>query len=320
MSVEGTPNNQIEQMILELFKKIDKHHEEHQNSIIELKQSMESNFFSLSEKLNRFSMITNGDGMMNYIKLEDFEIKNGSAIEDGNSIKCKGYTFLLSKNCYKIDARLKYEICAEIKTVNNHSLCFYNYVGFMSQTEPNGPFIEARDILHVSGTFTKIIRMEDDNTLLYVTNSHLWDKNGVGSVNHEYIAFGAKEDNSDLPNKNLVQVKILSVDYKTNTIRLAQPLEIPADFRESQELFIRKHTSGNNHNYCYVRKNTNCTDFFEYKGCVQHYHDGSVNDMRKWRPGAKYARIMAYLSYPNPGDPDPSTSEIIIRNIRLKRK
>jgi len=318
MSFERLENNEIEQKIVQLLEKINSYHEENQKSINELKKTMESRFLRFEEKLIRFSMIGYRNGMINLFKLDDFEIKNGNAIEESEGIKAFGYTFLLSKNCFEIDSNSNYELSADIKAHNNHSLCFLNYIGFMTQSEPNGPFIEARHILHVSGTLTKIIRMEDDNKLIYVTNSQRWDTNAVGSPNHEYIAFGAKMDNSDLPNKNLVQIKILSVDYNTNAIRLEEPLQIPAEFNTNQELYIRKHTSGGNHNYCYVRKNTNCNDFFEYKGSVQHYHNGSINDMQKWRPGAKYARIMIFLSYPNPGDPNPSTCETIIRNIRLK--
>jgi len=294
--------------------------ENHQICINELRKLLENTNIMIEEKIDWFSMTAMGNGMINLNKLDEFDIQKYDVIQERYGFKAKGYVILISKKCLEIDPYSKYTLSAEIKVLNELGVQFYNFIGFYTYTDPNpnSKPIYSENIFHVSNTFTKLIRMEDDNKTLFVTNSQKWDKNGVGSPDHEYIAFGAKEDSSDLPNRNLKKIKIVSVDHNKNTIKLEQPLIIPKDFESDQELFIRKHTAGNDHNYLCYKTNPNTNDFIEYSGTIQDYHDGTTNEMHKWRPGAKYARIMFFISHGNKHD--PSACETIIRNIKLRRE
>ena len=165
-----------------------------------------------------------------WIPVKNVEFSEGKMVNNGK-------TMFRSKNVIAIDPAKKYtfKMTMAAAGAEKSSLVLYG----MMAAEAKGGAIASRYIQSIPGTFTQVAAdAKAGDTVLKIKNGSKWSK----SPSYGFVACNAKEDNSDIPNRNIVSIQIADIKHEGDIWVLT--LKKPLTKALAANTNIRQHADG----------------------------------------------------------------------------
>lgn len=224
-----------------------------------------------------------------------------SITEANGQIKTKGKTFLISKQTFTIDPAKKYTVKVTVdgNTVKPSAL----YIGFQV-IDANGRAYSAVNWQGQHYTFTQVVRdAKKGDKVIYVKDGSRW-------VSHSAFQFAlnAKEDGSDVPNRQIVRNPIASKAKQGDVWALTLKEPLKADIAAGTN--VRQHVDGG---YFYsiiktlpVGKESTLTGTVQGAAKTVSSFNG-----KQWPVNAKKAQLLLLVDWNNTG------AELTFKDITL---
>lgn len=221
-----------------------------------------------------------------------------SITADGLVVKGNGpiYTSAIEKN---IDPNASYELTIKIKYNGNRSGISFGG-GFMTNVGSSHVFCQPETLTELAADFTK-----GDNEII-VKDASKW------KTGRFMVAFDAKEDASDLPNRKLTKVGITKVEKQTDGTWLVEMKSPEMKLEAKKGSKVRVHYQANTWNTIdtkWIKKG----EIVEYKGTFDGVAAPYPQPKKFW-PGTKQFGLVFFTSSLKAGE-SYTISEITLKKI-----
>ena len=165
------------------------------------------------------------------------------------------------------------------------------FMPVIMQYDKKGRVISVARVDVIGGTFTQLLApVKSGDTSILVKDASLWIRKRL-----LVIAFGAREDYSDLPNSWLNWNTITGISEENGSFRVQLAQKIPFN---AGECGVRLHNNGSALMYPAGGKNLR-DQWITFSGSITGRERKAFSN-RKWAPGAVSARFGLQINFNNP--------------------
>ena len=225
-----------------------------------------------------------------------------------NCFIIKGPTQLTTIYFFEINPYKKIYLSFNAKS--NDKIVFQLFAGFQT-FDKNFKHIQSESTNIDKSSFTILTEPLESGMNTIKVLSVINYKKGI-----HYISYHARSDLKDLPNRNLINLNIESINLEKNEIILSSPINIPKNEILPIGTGIRIHSSKNAYNYCANGTGSITNEWVKYEGSIKGFQNGEET-IDKWRPKTKYVKLNFLVNYQ---DNNPNKSTTLIRDIEIKMK
>ncbi|MBE6405769.1 MAG: hypothetical protein E7040_07085 [Lentisphaerae bacterium] len=209
--------------------------------------------------------------------------------EANGQIKTQGKTFLIAKEKFTIDPAKKYTVTVKVDGDKAKGAALY--VGFQV-VDAKGRAYPAINWQGQQQTFTQVVRAaKKGDKVIYVKDGSRW-------VSHStfHIALNAKQDNSDVPNTQIVRNPIASKAKQGDVWALTLKEPLKADIAAGTN--VRQHADGG---YFYsIIRTVPAGKESTFTGTVQGFAKNlSSFNGKQWPINAKKAQLLLLIDWNN---------------------
>jgi hypothetical protein len=201
----------------------------------------------------------------------------------------KGIIF--TKETFKIDMEKSYVISVWVKAAGEPSFCWLG----IAPCDAKRQYIQSHYVANVKGSLTELVAAcKSGDTVVKIKDGSKW-------INQQYrvIAFGAKDDESDLPNRD-VSSGIKNIEQKDGVYEVTLLKPLKKDYPAGTK--VREHTMGG---YVYAKKGRVPGEWTKWQGTVK----GS--SLRKGETG----RLILLCNWGKDKDKDILFDELTIEEV-----
>lgn len=235
-------------------------------------------------------------GTSGWESLKNTSEKEGTLVVAGN-------TMLKSKEFYPVDPAKTYKLSATVRNADGSTPASL-YIGFMPATADK-KFISAVMVTPVAtatgelaaacGAKDTVIKVKPDAGSNWALGKQWWS-----------VAFDAKADLSDLPNRELT-TKIKSIEMKDGIAEIT--LTGPACFKKEAGTRVRIHAGGGSFMYPVLNGKPAPADWATLSGTVKGAKDGYATNV--WPKSATLCQVIILANWDNP------KSAIELKDVKL---
>lgn len=237
---------------------------------------------------------------------KDF-VKNPALTSEDGVLSANGKTALYSLQTFPVDPAKKYKISGKFRAKPGSELTNF-YFGFAPLDEKNAPIIP-RMICFFPGTQTELFEpAKVGDAVLKVKDGSKWNNKTKYSV----VAFNAKDDLSDLPNREFFDAIPGKVESKDGVWEI--PLSAPLKKAYDKGTMIRQHTDSGTFIYTGAAYLKNTADWKTFSGEISGLAK-SGNPYSQWWPGTKTARLVLLLNYAGKNTPATEFKDIVVETL-----
>ena len=210
------------------------------------------------------------------------------SVEDG-ILEISGRRGLYSKEIFKIDPAKTYKITGEIRQTEGEPSI--THIGFIPLDE-NKKHLTALNFNIRPNTDTEIVAdCKADDTVMMVKDASKWGKVLI----HERVALNTKEDYSDLPNKDYINVKIEEIKKDGDAWMVIFSAPIKKEVTAGTKIRLHRgagyiYTGGSN-------RTTSGEDWKKIDGSITGHGKYGFSNYKAWPPGTAYARFVVLANY-----------------------
>jgi hypothetical protein len=212
----------------------------------------------------------------------------------------KGRT-IISKKRFKVSPDKYYVVTAWVKTAGEEPS--YGYLGFAPYTA-KGRFISQQSIYGLPGTLTELAApCKKTDKVIKIKNGAKWQKNRWA-----LIAFGAKADNSDLPNFNHSSIGIEKIEKKGDIYEVTLVKAVGRAYPAGTK--VREHRCGGS--YMYAKHGKVPTKWTKW--------EGKPFKGNQFRKGTAAAQAIMICNYSKNGKKTMLVDEIVVEELDAPKK
>lgn len=208
---------------------------------------------------------------------------------EGGILEVNGRHNMQSKELFKVDPAKSYRITGEFRQTEGEKNV--THIGFIPYDE-NKKHLTALNFNIRPNTDTEIVAdCKADDTVMMVKDASKWGKVLI----HERVALNTKEDYSDLPNQNYVNVKIEEIKKDGDAWMIV--FDGPIKKTATAGTKIRLHSSAG---YIYTGGSNPLVAGEEWKkagGTIKGHTQYGFGGYKAWPPGTAYARFVVLANY-----------------------
>ncbi len=224
-------------------------------------------------------------------------MKNG---QNGFEISRKS-AWVSSPETVEVKTDKNYKLTVSARSKNPAKLS-HSFIGLMLLDADKKPILR-NAVNPIDGTFTAVLAdANPGDSTIRVADASKWNKSMM-------LAVGAKEDFSDLPNRNLLAVKSAVKDGDGWNVELAAPLKVTV-LKDSN---IRFHDLSAGHCYGIMVGKPLGADWKEYSMTIGSQAAKDAPYTKFW-PGTKYARFVFVANY-NQDDAGAYFDDVVFEEI-----
>lgn len=230
--------------------------------------------------------------------------KTVAKTDDGMAVKGQ-YFVLFSAKTLTPDPAKKYKISGEFRLKEGVETGLA-YLGF-APFDADGKLISPASVNTIPKTETVVAKAAAaGDTVIYVKDASKWKANDA----HGHIAFDAKEDFSDLPNRNYAGIQQDGIAQEGDLWKITLKAPLKNDVAEGTS--VRQHRSGSSYIYVATSKKVNPEDWVTLSGTIS----GAVSEHglyggKLWHGTATVRALVMMLE-------GKKGNVIEVRNIRVE--
>ena len=215
------------------------------------------------------------------MKDASFFVKNPriTSVKDGVATIINGGPVIGSK-IITVDPAKKYQISAQFKSTGKKPIVYLGYVP-LNEKKQQIDAITVNAIANTTTTLAKAAKKGDK--VIYVTDASKWsNKDAYG-----YVAFDAKKDFSDLPNKNVKNIAKGGITQKDNVWEVTIVGGVAKDFPAGAVVRQHKATS----TFIYSKYTQVGNQWMAFKGINKGISTNGITYGTFW-PKTKYVQVL----------------------------
>ncbi|MDD5597330.1 MAG: hypothetical protein PHV82_05265 [Victivallaceae bacterium] len=236
------------------------------------------------------------------LNTEDKVSGKSSCLATQGSISAKSPEFI------EIDPAKTYKLSGSFKSAGkDQGRCYLGLIMY----DANKRLIHRNHITYKAGSQTKLAaEAKTGDTVIKLADCSKWD---TGKLNRKLVAFGAKDDLSDLPNTDLsAPIDKLEKQGDIYEVTLTKPLK--KDYPAGTE--VREHYSTGGYQYCAAANKTVPNEWTKYSTVIKGIDPKGPSNKQFW-PGTKYVKAIIIMNYRAKKDEDCRTlfDDIILEEV-----
>ena len=217
--------------------------------------------------------------------VKDF-VSNSGISSNGEKILILQGKFQSSAKIFSYDSQKKYKLSCSVRLVNgSKGKIWLGFIPF----DADGKKIACREINLISKSLTKLAgAAEKGSTELVLVDGSAWNN----KTPYGYVAFNAKTDFSDLPNRSCIPMAKGSVVKENEVwkVKLSKPLE--QDYPAGTE--VRQHVDSDKYIYC-VRPNLT-EENQPISAVISGHAEFGLSYKKAWRGTARIQVLIGFTS------------------------
>lgn len=239
-------------------------------------------------------------------ELKDFS-KNSNLSAENGTFTGKGSITVVSAKSFKVDPTKKYKLSGKFRAKSGNAPTDF-YFGFIPyDVKKQG--ISSVYVCHLPNTETELVEpAKIGDAVLKVKDASKWNK----SSPYRAVAFNAKSDFSDLPNRDFAPITEGKIEKKNEIWEITLKSPLKKEYPKGTK--IRQHTYGSAYIYTAHGGGKASADWKTFSGVISGKGKAG-NQYKQWWPGTDSARILMLLNHGAKGNSAIEFKEIVLETI-----
>jgi len=230
---------------------------------------------------------------------------------ESSCLAAKGSITAKSPGFIEIDPTKTYKLSGSFKSVGkDQGRCYLGLIMYNAKKR----LIHRNHITHKAGSQTKLAAdAKAGDTVIKLADCSKWD---TRKLNRKLVAFGAKDDLSDLPNTDLsFPIAKLEKQGDVYEVTLTKPLK--KDYPAGTE--VREHYRTGGYQYCAAANKPIPNEWTKYSAIIKGINSKGPSNKQFW-PGTKYVKAVIIMNYRAKKDQDCQTlfDDVILEEVDEK--